>query len=779
MKRYETDEFALDNDSLKLGETLFHNANGYLGVRGNFEEGYPEGYDSIRGTYINGFYDFASMPQAEKLCGLAEEKQTMLNVADTQGIELYVEGERFSLFEGNVISRRRILDMEKGITAREVLWQSPSGKTVKISITRMASFQMLPLFLVAYQVEAMDFTGKIEVKSTHNGDVKNYFDPKDPRVAGEAFQHLYIELADYEDGISGITAATSKSGLKVCSKVKNRLIYENIEAAAEEVRVSDSSITERFLLNLQEKETFVLYKYTILCDSIRYADVGHEAEVLMKKALSQDIEVFYRFQEGCLSRFWNNCSVEVQGDEDLNEALHYNLYQLIQSAGKDPHCNIAAKGLSGEGYEGHYFWDTEMYLQPFFILNAREISKNLIRNRYSILDYARENARLLGHKKGAAFPWRTIMGKECSGYFPSGSAQYHISGDIAYCVVSYYLATRDLDLLKECGAEILIETARLWMDIGNYHKGKFYINAVTGPDEYTCLVNNNYYTNALAQYNLRWACKAFRILSQHHMEGGTAARTHITEAELAEFEEAARSMYLPYDEGLGINPQDDSFLQKAVWDIASIKEEEKPLLLHYHPMYLYRYQVCKQADTVLAHFILEDAQDLDTIRRSFHYYEKVTTHDSSLSTCIYSIVASRLGETQKAYEYFGESAKMDLFNTHKNTKDGIHTANMGGTYMAIVYGFGGLRIKESGIYLNPRLPEQWTGYRFRFLYEDASIEVEAGRKGNTITLLSGSPKWIHVSDREYLLEKKIETGQLPGSSQKNKNNGRDDQCLTD
>lgn len=774
MRQYILKDFPLDNDSLKLGETIFHNANGYLGVRGNFEEGYPEGYDSIRGTYINGFYDFASMPQAEKLYGLIEEKQTMLNVADTQGITLSVEGETFSLFEGTVLERERLLDMDRGFTLRRILWRSPSGKTVRVSVKRMASFYLLPLFLVEYRAEAVDFSGEVKLISSHKGDVRNYFDPKDPRVAGESFQHLFVQSVEEQEGVSLITSATSKSGLTVVSAVANRLAVEkcqagtfgagnaagqaetsgvvNIAGVVSERSFSESEARETFTFPVEAGDSAVLYKYTILCDSIRCEKVQAEAVKLMEQALSMETEELYRRQEEYLQKFWQDCAVEVEGDADLNEAICYNLYQLVQSAGKDVHCNIAAKGLSGEGYEGHYFWDTEMYLQPFYILNAREISKNLIRNRYSILEHAKENAKLLGHKKGAAFPWRTIMGKECSGYFPSGSAQYHISGDIAYCVTAYYLATKDLELLEECGAEILLETARLWMDMGNYYKGKFHINTVTGPDEYTCLVNNNYYTNALAQHNLRWAVKALELLKASGREKRLVEKTGITAEELAGFTEAADAMYLPYDEELGINPQDDSFLQKAVWDVAAIKEEEKPLLLHYHPMYLYRYQVCKQADTVLAHFILEDAQDLETIRRSFAYYEKVTTHDSSLSTCIYSIVASRLGLVDKAYEYFGESAKLDLFNTHKNTKDGIHTANMGGTYMAIVYGFGGLRIKERGVCLNPVIPRQWQGYKFRFLYEDASLEVSVDRERCRISLLKGSAKELLVYGETYTVE---------------------------
>lgn len=768
MKRYEIVDFGLDNDSLKLGETLFHNANGYLGVRGCFEEGYPEGYDSVRGTYINGFYDFADMPQAEKLYGLIEEKQTMVNTVDTQGIELYVEGERFSLFEGEVLSRKRSLDMEKGITQREILWKSPAGKVVEIEIRRMASFEMLPLFLIEYRVKAVNFSGELRLVSVHNGEVMNYFDPKDPRVAGEAFQHLLAEDAIFKDGTSYIKAVTSKSNLSVCSAVRNRYLKAGADGGATGVevltevdgevfqQVKGACAREEYTTAIKEGETLILCKYTVLCDSIRYESVTESASLWMQKALETPVNELYRAQEAYLKKFWDNCALEVEGDEELNEAVAYNLYQLIQSAGKDSYCNIAAKGLSGEGYEGHYFWDTEMYLQPFFMLNAREISKNLIQNRYRMLEDAKENARMLGHKKGAAYPWRTIMGKECSGYFPSGSAQYHISGDISYAVISYYLATKDLSLMKECGAEILIETARMWADLGNWHKGKFHINTVTGPDEYTCLVNNNYYTNVLAQYNLLWAGKMLALLKAAGMEQELVEKTGVTEEELREWKAAGEQMYLPYDEELGINPQDDSFLQKEIWDPATIKEEEKPLLLHYHPMYLYRFQICKQADTVLAHFILEDSQDLETIRKSFAYYEKVTTHDSSLSTCIYSIVAAKLGLTEKAYEYFGESAKLDLFNTHKNTKDGIHTANMGGTYMAIVYGFGGLRIKESGLSLSPILPKQWNGYRFRFLYEDAGIEVSVHGNTCVVSLLEGSPKKIQVAGAEFLLENRIE-----------------------
>ena len=387
----------------------------------------------------------------------------------------------------------------------------------------------------------------------------------------------------------------------------------------------------------------------------------------------------YKLQEDYLANYWHNCYVDIEGDDELNTALKYNLFELIQSVTKDEHGSIAPKGLSGEGYEGQYFWDSEMYIQPFFTITNPQISKILISYRYETLEMAKDNAKVLGHKKGALFPWRTIMGKECSGYFPAGSAQYHINGDIAYAVISYYLATNDIDFIVSKGAEIIYETARLWMDVGSFYNNQFHINNVTGPDEYTCLVNNNYYTNVIAQYHLKWAVKLYFEFRKLPEFKKMQKKIKLRQEEVKAFNKASKNMYLPYDEKLNINPQDDSFLQKQTMDIASISKNKFPLLLHYHPLYLYRHQVCKQADTVLAHFICEDAQSLETIRNSFNYYEKITTHDSSLSECIFSIVASKLGMGYKAFKYFGNSTKLDLLDLHKNTKDGIHTANMGVT----------------------------------------------------------------------------------------------------
>jgi alpha,alpha-trehalose phosphorylase len=746
---YEIDNLSLDNNDLILNETVFHNANGYIGIRSNFEEGYPDGFDTIRGSYINGFYDIAEMRQAERLYGLVEDKQTMLNVADTQTIQLFVDGERFHLFEGDIIHSRRWLDMERGTTGRNIVWRSNKGKEIEINIIRMTSFYQLSLFTIEYKVKALNFSGRLEFRSYHYGEVENYSNENDPRVAKESGRYLIPAHASIENGISYLTSDTSRSGLTVCTGVAHRLSKAGLITTLK-VQSKHSAETQ-IETQIEQNESVTLTKYTIFSDSVRQKDCYDNARAEMEKALSVPLEFFYKTQKNYLKEFWSNCLLEIKGDDDLTEAVNYNMYQLIQSVGKDEYCNITAKGLSGEGYEGHYFWDTEMYIEPFFNLTEPVITKNLIGFRYKTLEQAKVNAKILGHTKGALYPWRTIMGTECSGYFPSGSAGYHINGDIAYSIISYYLVTKDLDFIADKGAEIIFETARLWIDVGNYCDGSFRINEVTGPDEYTCMVNNNYYTNVSAQYNLKWASKFYHMLG---VEGKNQAaeRIGITEQEIIEFEQAAKAMYLPYDEKLKINPQDDSFLEKKVWDIAATPKDQFPLLLHYHPLYLYRHQVCKQADTVLAHFIFEDAQTKETIRNSFSYYEKCTTHDSSLSTCIFSIMASKLGLEDKAYDYFGDSAKLDLFNTHKNTKDGIHTANMGGNFMAIVYGFGGLRIKESGIYFAPAVPKQWEGYQFQINYEDSQIKVEVSPKESIFTLVKGTVKTIHVYDDCYQLQ---------------------------
>jgi alpha,alpha-trehalose phosphorylase len=458
-----------------------------------------------------------------------------------------------------------------------------------------------------------------------------------------------------------------------------------------------------------------------------------------------------------LADFWDKADVEIRGDMPLQQAIRFNLFHLLQSVGRDGKTNICAKGLTGEGYEGHYFWDTEMYVIPAFLYSNPAISRKLLEYRYSTLDKARVRAREMSHSTGALFPWRTINGEECSGYFPAGTAQYHINADIAHAIKIYMEVTQDYEFLLRYGAEVLFETARLWVDLGFFSDekgGKFCINCVTGPDEYTAIVNNNFYTNLMAKENLEYAYNTAVWLKENHNPeyDRLVSSIGLEPEEIALWNIAADNMYVPNCEKHGIHPQDDSFLEKEVWDFENVPKENYPLLLHYHPLVIYRHQVCKQADVVLALFLLGNKFSLEQKRKDYDYYEKVTTHDSSLSACIFSIVANDIGYHEKAYDYFIKTARMDLDDYQGNTHHGVHTANMAGSWMCIVNGFAGMRVYDSALSFQPYIHPDWEEYSFKINYRGSIIKLTINSKGTTYRLVEGEELEITHRDKRFILK---------------------------
>ncbi len=736
-------------------ESLFFLGNGYLGVRGNFEEGYPEGFPTIRGTYINAFHDIIDIPYGEKLYGFPDTQQKMLNVHDTQSIQIYVgeEEELYTLDQGQVLDYSRKLLLDEGCTIREIHWKSPLGKELNIRFERLVSFVHRELFMIKLNLIPVNFSGKLKVVSSINGDVENYANKEDPRVAAGEAKRLHLSKLLLNEGDGYIESQAEVSRLRTGCVTRH---YTD----SADVTVLEDDHSKQLLFNYvwdaEKSVPLSLTKRTVFVDSLRHEEDLYEAAIGLQHSLDEwsDDEIFHEQRE-YMQKFWQHGDVRVSGDHRLQEGLRFNLFHLLQSVGRDSYSNISAKGLSGEGYEGHYFWDTEIYMFPVFLMIAPDLAKRLLIYRYSILNHAKDRAVEMGHQQGALFPWRTISGKECSSYFPAGTAQYHISADIAYSYIQYYHATGDTDFLLDYGVELLVETARLWMDVGHFNKNGFSIDNVTGPDEYTAIVNNNYYTNVMAKHNLVWAVKAYRIARKRDSKRVTdlAESLSLTKEELEQFKQAAAVMYLPYDKQFGINPQDDTFLNKAVWDIRGTSADQFPLLLHYHPLTLYRYQVCKQADTVLAHFLLEDEQDFDTIRNSYNYYENITTHDSSLSTCVFSIMAAKLGDLEKAFYYFGDSARLDLDNLHGNTKDGLHMANMAGSFMAILFGFAGLRVKENGLHFSPKLPDQWSDYLFHVHGQGQLISACVTSQYMRLKLVDADcPVEVHVNGLHYKIK---------------------------
>jgi len=731
-------------------ETLFHNANGYLGVRAAPEEGEAEGVDSIRGTYLNAFYEIKDVRYGEKLYGFPETQQVMVNVPDTQTLSLMAEGERFSMFNSNVLDRVQKLDMDKGTTSHRCLWRTAHGD-LRVEVRRMTSFLHKGLFLMRYCITSEGFEGSLTLTAALNADVRNHAAANDPRVAAEPLRCLNVDMLGWQGDTGYVNAKTLRSGLTLSCCVTHRCQWMP-------TRTNTATLAEAvFTGTLGKGESVELTQFAYYADSRRETNPMKAAFRGLSECCTLGADKLETEQREYLQNFWRDSRVVILGNEQLQQALDYDIFELLQSSGTDGISNVAAKGLSGEGYEGHTFWDSEIYVMPLFLWTQPDMARQMLLYRCSLLEHARANARSLGFAKGALYPWRTISGDECSAYFPAGTAQYHIDGDISYAFLQYWDATGDVAFMAAHGAEVLVETARFWLELGHMGEGGFRMECVTGPDEYTCLVDNNFYTNATAQYNLRGAVRVLRHLAHQKLDAQVRKATGITDDELLAFEQAAEHMYFPKDEKMGVSPQDDSFLKKKPLDLSMIPKENFPLLLHYHPLFLYRHQVCKQADTVLAHLLFPYTADDVTIRRSYAFYDGVTTHDSSLSQCVFAMMAARLGLIEQAEKLFTETVDLDRSDTHGNTRDGLHTANMGGSYLCILLGFAGLRLKEGGLTLTPVLPQGWKGYAFVLHYQGCRFRCEVEANEVKLTWLSGANAHVQLNGRQHRLSEQQES----------------------
>ena len=728
------------DETLARDETLFHCANGYLGVRGCLEEGARDGALSVRGTYINGFCEEEEISYGERLYGFPEKKQVLVNLPDAQSIRLWAGGVQAVAWSDAAEGMTRRLDFQAGVAERAYQFHTMRG-SLAISITRMASFALKELFVLRYTVTSLDYTGEIRLDSLLNGDVTNFSDPDDPRVASETKPKLVTTHRELDCGCLALQTETLSSKRQLgCAAM------HEMEGKEPELYGQGNLLAARFVRDIHPGETVTLNKYCVYAEAAVGEVPVDKAISLARQAREKGFEHWARAQREYLDDFWRKSRVQIQGDADTQAYLDLCVYELLCAAGQNGRSSVAAKGLSGEGYEGHYFWDCETYAFPFFLMSAPPMAKKLLDYRYEHLAEARVNARMLGHERGALYPWRTITGSECSAYYPSGAAQYHINADIAHAFIQYWYATADSSYLPRI-CEVLVETARLFLDVGHMLHGQFRIDGVTGPDEYTCIVDNNYYTNAGAANTFLEAATLCRLLDENGGLDALCEKIGLTEDELTAFSAAGRAMYLPMDERLGICKQDDSFLNKKRWDLSEIPQENFPLLMHYHPLYINRIQVCKQADTVLAHFLYREETAL-IMRRSYAYYEQVTTHDSSLSACVFSMMAARLGDLATAKRYFEMTVGIDIEDQSGNTRDGLHIANMGGAYLSIIAGFGGMRLDSAGLRLVPLLPEGWAGYSFSLAYRGSRMSVSVNPSGCALRILEGESREVTVFDQK-------------------------------
>ncbi|CAN5773786.1 glycosyl hydrolase family 65 protein [soil metagenome] len=732
--RWSIVETAYTPDLTALLETVFALGNGWLGVRGSFHQGQPSHQP---GALINGYYESWPIIYPEAGYGFATAGQTIVYVPDPTPIHLAVDGETVDFDVIDLRNWHRRLDFKTGTLTHRYRWVTSSGITVDVKEVRFVSVAQRDLVVSRLEV-GVDRRATVELASfVVNHQDTRYLEPAasefDPRRA-KNFGRRVLEPTDLriDDVTMSASYRTYQSQLDLALSSTHRVSRE----ASPETEPHPDHLGTRLSLPLSAGESVSLDVFTAYeIGSDRGID---HTETTAEVAAAVGFGGAALAHRSAWARFWETADVHIGTDKAVQQAVRWILFQLHQASANINGNGIAAKGVTGQAYEGHYFWDTEIFVLPFLIYTRPEVAASLLRLRYAMLPKARERARELS-VEGALFPWRTINGTEASAYYAAGTAQYHINADIAFALRQYVEVTGDEDLLWDIGVEILVETARMWADLGFHRDGAFHIYGVTGPDEYTAIVDDNAYTNLMAQMNLLYAAESARRMRSEHPQRWSALSERLTidPAEVDQWKSCGSDMFVGFDSGYGITRQDESFLAKERWDFDAVPEESYPLFLHYHPLVIYRYQVLKQADVVMATFLCEDRFDPDLIRANFEYYDPLTTGDSSLSACVQAIVAAQVGEADLAMRYFRTALFTDLADLHRNTTDGVHLASAGGVWMSLIYGMAGMRDRGGFIQFDPRLPLEWRRMKFGLQIRGVVVLAEIDHEGITLRTKGG------------------------------------------
>lgn len=707
-------------------ESLFALSNGHIGLRGNLEEGEPHG---LPGTYLNGFYETRPLPYAETGFSYPEDGQSIVDVTNGKILRLLVEDEPFDVRYGELQQHERVLDMRAGTLTRFARWKSPVGKQVAIRSTRLVSLAQRSVAAIEYVVEAVGDFVRVTVQSELVANEDQPERSNDPRAAAVLCNPLEAIRHETTDNGAILVHKTRISGLMMAAAMEHDVdVPGRVEVS---VDAQEDLARTTVICGLRPGQQLRIVKYLAygwsslrsrpaLRDQVAGAIAG--ARYAGWKGLLDA-------QREYLDDFWDGADVEVDGDPACQQAVRFGLFHVLQASARAERRAIPGKGLTGTGYDGHAFWDTEGFVLPVLTYTAPGAAADALRWRSSTLDLARERADELD-LDGASFPWRTIHGEECSAYWPAGTAAWHVNAVIAMAFERYRVVTGDDSLEEECGLALLVETARLWVSLGHHDRhGVWHLDGVTGPDEYTALVRDNVFTNLMAVHNMQTAADA----CERNPE--LASAMGVTTDEAAGWRDAAGAANIPYDEDLGVHEQCEGFTTQREWNFTD--NTSYPLLIHEPYARLYPSQVVKQADLVLAMHWRSHAFSPEQMARNLDYYERRTTRDSSLSACTQAVMCAAVGHLELAHDYTYEAALIDLRDLHDNTEDGLHMASLAGAWTALVAGFGGLRDDEGILALDPHLPEGIDRLCFRLRWRDFRVTADAGHDDVTYTLRDG------------------------------------------
>lgn len=748
-------------------ETLFAVGNGYVGLRGN----YPEGrHAHEHGTFINGFHETFPIRHAEQAYGFAEVGQIIVNAPDAKVMRVYVDDEPLSLDVADVRDYERVLDMREGVLRRRVHWVTPSGKEVLIQDERMVSFEEKHLVILRLEVTVLNADAPVTINcqliNRQDGEDVYGGSPAfakrlgfDPRRA-EKIQERVLQPKEYwqDRDRSALAYQVTDSGMTVAVVADHIVETENHYSARGIVEpdIAKNVFRVQARAGVPIRVTKVVSYHT--SRGVPGRELVDRCRRTIDRALAEGVDHQFERQRNWLAAFWERSDVRIEGQPELQQATRWCLYELAQAAARADQQGVPAKGVTGSGYSGHYFWDTEVYVLPFLAYTSPLWARNALRMRYLMLPAARRRAYQL-NEAGALFPWRTINGEEASAYYAAGTAQYHINADICFALAKYVRVTGDVDFLYREGVDIAVETARLWTTLGFWRTSNgngvesFHIHGVTGPDEYTTVVNDNLFTNVMARFNLRFAAKTLREMAETDPGAyrAMAERLALDPAEPEHWERAAEAMHIPFSTALGIHPQDEIFLEREVWDLEQTPPDKRPLLLHFHPLVIYRYQVLKQADVVLALFLQgEHFSDEDKLA-DFEYYDPLTTGDSTLSAVVQTILAAEVGYQDLALDYFRDAAFVDLADLHQNAADGVHVASAGGVWTALVSGFGGMRDHSGELSFDPRLPVDWQELAFTLQWRGTPVHVTISRSELKVRIDGGEALFFSVRGTPFVV----------------------------
>jgi maltose phosphorylase len=749
-------EDRFDPEVHEVSESLFSIGNGRMGQRANFEEEYSG--KSLQGSYVAGIYYPDKTRVGWWKNGYPEYFAKVLNAPSWIGIHVSIDNQKLDLAKCEVEQFYRELDMRTGLLSRRFTAKFPDGKRVSVDARRFCSMANPEVGVIRYAITPLNFSASSTLSLYVDADVVN----RDANYGEKFWEEVHKEA---EPGHALVTAETRKTFFHVTTGMRYKIVSGGKEP---ETRIN-IELREKFAgnivqLEMQQGVEVVIYKYAAVLSSENHPkeDMVAACRKVLRKAVTDGYDKLLAAHARTWEEKWEKCDVTITGDTAAQQGIRFNIFQLMQTyTGDDERLNIGPKGFTGEKYGGSTYWDTEAYCLPFFLGTApQRVARNLLVYRYKHLQKAIENAEKLGFRDGAAlYPMVTMNGEECHNEWEITFEEIHRNGAIAYAIHDYIRYTGDQEYMAEHGLEVLIAISRFWAQRVNWSeaKKKYVMLGVTGPNEYENNVNNNWYTNLLAVWTLNYTSESIAWLREHNPQRyrEIARKTKFKEkAELALWKKIAAEMYFPEDKERGIYLQQDGFLDKELLTVNDLSPEDRPLNQKWSWDRILRSCFIKQADVLQGLYFFEEKFDKETLKRNFDFYEPMTVHESSLSPCVHVILASRLGYREKAYELYLRTARLDLDDYNNDTEDGCHITSMAGTWMSIVKGFGGMRVKEGQLHFDPFIPDQWKSYSFRLEFRGRVIKVSVSKRKTDITLEAGRPLTIVLKGKPLRLERK-------------------------